>query len=414
MRQLAISRQLFKLIDQSLRPVLEQATSISSGLATIRAFNRTDFYIDRMHQLIDRSAKLGLHLILGQRWLAVRLGALGAVFVTIVAATLVYAGESAAKTGLIITLALQLKAALSGATTMFNLQDMLANTIGRIVSLAHVEIENQDGNEPPRSWHADASIKVCNLVVGYDPSTRPAIRAVNFSVAPGQRLGIVGRTGSGKTSLMNALARFINPSEGQILINGVDISTVKIKRLRETIMLIPQDPFLFLGTLRSNVDPSGTAADDRVLDVLRRVNLIPPSADDHHDTIPGTFADLEMDIQARGVNISYGQRQLICLARALLIKCPILVLDEATSGVDDATDTAVQRVIRQEFSHATILVVAHRILTVADFDRILVMSDGEVAEFGPPAALLARRDMFWNMVQHSGDVERIMLAIQNG
>ncbi|EGX88534.1 ABC bile acid transporter, putative [Cordyceps militaris CM01] len=411
-QQLAISRQLFRLIDESLRPVLEHASSIASGLATIRAFDRTDFYIERMDQLVDRSAKLGLHLILGQRWLAVRLGALGAVFVTIVAATLVYQEEDAGKAGLIITLALQLKDTLSGTTTMFNLHDMLARTIGQIVSLSHVETESQEGNEPPRSsWATDASLRVCNLVVGYEASARPALRAVSFSVEPGQRLGIVGRTGSGKTSLINALARFINPTQGQIFLNGVDISTIKVKRLREALALIPQDPFLFSGTLRSNVDPCSTATDERLLEVLRRARLIQPGASIDDKTL-ASFSDLDMPIQARGVNLSYGQRQLICLARALLVESPIVLLDEATSGVDDATDAAVQSVIRQEFSQSTIIVVAHRLLTVADFDRVLVMRDGEVVEFGPPATLMARRGLFWDMVQKSGDTERITLAMQ--
>ncbi|PQK14607.1 hypothetical protein BB8028_0005g01380 [Beauveria bassiana] len=391
MHQLAISRHLLRLIDESLRPILEHATSVASGLATIRAFNRTEFYVERMHELVDRSAKLGLHLILGQRWLAVRLGSLGAIFVTAVAATLVYQGEDAAKAGFVITLALQLKAALAGTTTMFNLHDMLARTIGRIVSLANVETESRDGNEPARSWPAEARIEVCDLAVRYDASAQPALRKVNFSVESRQRLGIVGRTGSGKTTLTNAILRFIAAAQGQIIIDGVDVSTVKLNRLRKAITLIPQDPFLFSGTLRSNVDPSGTKSDDLVLEVLRRVHLIPTAATKDVGNHTSEFAHLDMEIQPGGVNLSYGQRQLLCLARALLVRCPILILDEATSGVDDATDAAVQRVLREEFSHATILVVAHRLLTVADFDSILVMRDGKVAEMGPPRALMARR-----------------------
>ncbi len=199
---------------------------MASGLATIRAFDRTDFYLDQMHQLLDRGAKLGMHLVLGQRWLAVRLGLLGTVFVTAVATALVYQGEDAAKTGLVITLALQLKAALGGTTTIFNLHEMLARTIGRIISLAHVKIESQDGNEPPGSWppEVDARIEVRDLVIGYETATQPALHGVSFLVEPCKRLGIVGRTGSGKTSLVNALLRFIRPTEGQILINNVNIS----------------------------------------------------------------------------------------------------------------------------------------------------------------------------------------------
>lgn len=387
---------------------------MASGLATIRAFDRAGFYLDQMHQLLDRGAKLGLHLVLGQRWLAVRLGLLGTAFVTAVAATLVYQSEGAAKAGLVITLALQLKAALGGTTTVFNLHDMLARTIGRIVSLAHVEIESQDGNEPPRSWppEADARIEVRDLVIGYDATTQPSLRGVSFLVEPRRRLGIVGRTGSGKTSLVNALLRFIRPTEGQILINDVDIATIKLKRLREIITLIPQDPFLFAGDLRSNVDPSGKKHDDAVLDMLRRVHLVPSNSVSSHDQDAGKFSHLGMEIRSGGSNLSYGQRQLICLARALLTQCPILILDEATSGVDDGLDAVVQRVVREEFSHATILVVAHRLITVADFDNVLVMDAGKIAELGPPSMLIAKCGIFWDMVQQSGDIERIKLAMK--
>ncbi|KAM0743899.1 hypothetical protein ACQRIT_001213 [Beauveria bassiana] len=196
-----------------------------------------------------------------------------------------------------------------------------------------------------------------------------------------------------------------------IIIDGVDVSTVKLNRLRKAITLIPQDPFLFSGTLRSNVDPSSTKSNDLVLEVLRRVHLIPTAATKYVGNHTSEFSHLDMEIQPGGVDLSYGQRQLLCLARALLVRCPILILDEATSGVDDATDAAVQRVLREEFSHATILVVAHRLL-MADFDSVLVMRGGKVAEMGPPRALMARRGLFWDMVQQSGDCERVMQAMR--
>lgn len=394
------------LIDRSLRPILEHVTSVAGGLATIRAFGRTNFYLEKMNDLSDRGAKLGLHLILGQRWLAVRLGSLGAVFVTAVAAALVYQGEDAAKTGLIISLALQLQSALSGATVIFNIQNILTRTIGRIVSLAQIETESQEGNDPGAAWPENASIEVRNLVLRYNSSPRPALNNINFFVKKGQRLGIVGRTGAGKTSLTSALLRFASPAEGAIFLGGRDIATIKIERLRNALTLIPQDPFLFSGTLRSNVDPNGTSSDEAVREALRRVRL---ASDDAQDS---KFSDLDMDIQTGGSNLSYGQRQLICMARALLIQCPVLILDEATSAVDSAVDAAIQQIIREEFQSSTILVVAHRLLTVADFDNILVLSDGEVAEFGPPAELMAKQGLFWDMVQKSGDAERIKCSVK--
>ena len=407
-QQITISRQLFGLIDQSLRPILEHVISVASGLATIRTFNRTSLYIEQMNGLIDRGAKLGLHLILGQQWLAVRLGSLGAVFVTVVAAALVHQGTDAAKTGLIISLTLQLQSALSGATGSFDVQNMLNRTIGRIASLAAVEKESQEGDEPGESWPEFASIKVRGLTVSYDSSLRPALNNVSFSVKPCQRLGIVGRTGAGKTTLTNALLRFIKPTSGTISIDGLDIASIKLERLRKVLSLIPQDPFLFSGTLRSNVDPDGSKSDEALLAALRRVHLVASTSEGNKSR---NFSDLDMEIQAGGKNISYGQRQLICMARALLRKCPILILDEATSAVDGAVDAAIQQLIREEFHDATILVVAHRLLTVADFDNVLVMSDGQVAEFGPPAQLMAKQGLFWDMVQNSGDADRIKSAM---
>ena len=408
-QQLGISRQLFGLIDQSLRPILEHVTSVARGLATIRAFNRTSLYIEQMNNLVDRGAKLGLHLILGQQWLAVRLGSLGAVFVTAIAAALVYQGTDAAKTGLIISLALQLQSALSGATGSFNVQNLLNRTIGRIASLASVETESQEGDEPGACWPESASIEVRDLILSYDNSSQPVLNNVSFSVKPCQRLGIVGRTGAGKTSLTNALLRFIKPTSGTISIDGLDIAAIKLERLRKVLSLISQDPFLFSGTLRSNVDPDGSKSDEALVAALLRVHLVASTGEDNKS---GKFTNLDMEIQAGGNNLSYGQRQLVCMARALLRKCPILILDEATSAVDVAVDAAIQQVIRDEFNDATILVVAHRLLTVADFDNVLVMSDGEVAEFGPPVQLMANQGLFWDMVQKSGDAGRIELAMK--
>lgn len=378
--------------------------SVAAGLATIRAFGRTQFYIERMESLIDNSTKLGFNLALGQRWLAVRLGSLGAIFVTVTAAALVLQNADAARAGFIITLTMQLHSALSGALGSFNVSNIVQGTMGRIVSLAHTATEPQDGREPAPSWPANGAVTVQELTVSYDAALPPALKAISFSIQPRQRLGIIGRTGAGKTSLTNALLRFINPASGKILIDNHDTSTITLKALRNAITLIPQDPFLFSGTLRANLDTGrSTLSDDKLLTVLHRVHLITATN--------SKFANLDMAIQAGGTNLSHGQRQLVCLARALLAQCRILILDEATSAVDAATDAAIQQVIRDEFSEATIIVVAHRLLTVADFDALLVMSNGEMAESGSPIELLNKNGVFADMVQQSGDAAVIKAAI---
>lgn len=218
-----------------------------------------------------------------------------------------------------------------------------------------------------------------------------------------ERIGVVGRTGAGKSSLTLALFRFLEARSGTIHIDGLDISQIKLHDLRSRLAIIPQDPVLFSGTVRSNLDPFDRHTDAELRDSLERVHLIrgtggdvTPSNNDSSpsdpsgDTTAGNaniFKDLTSPISEGGLNLSQGQRQLLCLARAIVARPRVMFLDEATSAVDMATDALIQRSIREEFTDATLLVIAHRLSTIADFDRILVLSDGQVAEFGTPREL---------------------------
>ena len=213
-------------------------------------------------------------------------------------------------------------------------------------------------------------------------------------------MGIVGRTGAGKSSLINALLRFVDASTGEILIDGQDISQISRKRVRDAVTVIPQDAFLFSGTLRSNVDVFDKHSDDKIIAALLSVHF-----EQERDV---TAADLGRNILSGGSNMSHGQRQLVCLARVILEdKCRILVLDEATSGIDHITEAAIQGAIKDNFTAMTIMVVAHKLLTVADFDSILVLSQGEVVEHGAPQQLLASKGKFRNMVEQSEDSGKI-------
>lgn len=259
------------------------------------------------------------------------------------------------------------------------------------------------------------------MVVGYAPDLPPVLKGLTFSVKRNERIGVVGRTGAGKSSLTLALFRFLEARSGTIHIDGLDISKIKLHDLRSRLAIIPQDPVLFSGTVRSNLDPFDKHTDAELRDSLERVHLIrgtggtvtplPASSANSDAAVAGNanvFNDLTSPISEGGLNLSQGQRQLLCLARAIVARPRLMFLDEATSAVDMATDALIQRSIREEFTDTTLLVIAHRLSTIADFDRILVLSDGKVAEYGSPRELWELDGgMFRGMCEESGEREKL-------
>lgn len=286
--------------------------------------------------------------------------------------------------------------------------------------------ETLDGASPPAAWPTEGSIEVEDLVVTYAPDLPPVLKGLTFSVKRNERVGVVGRTGAGKSSLTLALFRFLEARSGTIHIDGLDISKIKLHDLRSRLAIIPQDPVLFSGTVRSNLDPFDRHTDAELRDSLERVHLIrgtggtttptplPEASSAEPDAAAAgnanVFDDLTSPISEGGLNLSQGQRQLLCLARAIVSRPRVMVLDEATSAVDMSTDALIQRSIREEFTEATLLVIAHRLSTIADFDRILVLSDGKVAEYGSPRELWERdggKGVFRGMCEESGERDKL-------
>ena len=221
------------------------------------------------------------------------------------------------------------------------------------------------------------------------------LRSISCDVAGGEKIGIVGRTGAGKSSLTMALFRLVEATEGKIIIDGLDVAKMGLHALRTKITIIPQDPVLFSGTLRMNLDPFNIYTDDQVWSVLKLAHL--------HEYVSSLELGLQHYISEGGDNLSVGQRQLVCLSRALLKKTKILVLDEATAAVDLETDDFIQETIRKEFKDSTVLTIAHRLNTIMDYDRIMVLDKGSIAEFDTVKGLMKKEDgIFYSMAKNAG------------
>jgi ABC-type multidrug transport system fused ATPase/permease subunit len=296
------------------------------------------------------------------------------------------------------------------------------NAAERIIEYSNLPTETLDGADPPAHWPSEGRLEINDLVVGYAPDLPPVLKGLTFRAERNERIGVVGRTGAGKSSLTLAIFRFLEARQGSIYIDGLDISKIKLHALRSRLAIIPQDPVLFSGTIRSNLDAFDDHSDSELRDALERVHLVTPSglatpgepagypasASSSSNANTNPFTSLSSPITEGGLNLSQGQRQLLCLARAIVSRPKIMVLDEATSAVDMATDTLIQRSIREEFGDSTLVVIAHRLSTIADFDKILVLDDGQVAEFGTPKTLMEiNGGVFRGMVGESGEKEKL-------
>jgi len=272
-----------------------------------------------------------------------------------------------------------------------------------------------------------------DLVIKYAPDLPSVLHGVSFAIKPREKVGLLGRTGSGKSTLAMALLRFVDPTGGKIVIDGIDIKTIGLHDLRSRITIIPQDSVLFSGTIRENLDPFEEHSDEACLDVLYRVQLISesehqsrrnsrapsPSAAGSEDTAPTQQEEtartirLETEVSAGGSNFSSGQRQLISMARALLRQSSIVILDEATSSIDFKTDAKIQAAVRAEFTNSCLLTIAHRIRTVIDYDRLIVLDKGVIAEFDTPLNLIRKEGgIFREMCLKSGQFQELEEAAQ--
>lgn len=439
---LAGAREVKRLESTAKSPIFEQFGSSLAGLITIRAFNKADTYIGIMYEKISVHARTAWYLWLLNMWLDYRMSVVGAVFSTMTAALVVYFPSiPAALAGFALSFALQYNSAIVMVLRQYANVELDMNATERVLEYSNIEIENQSGTEVPASWPTEGKVEVEDLVVGYAPDLPPVLNGLTFTMEKNQRVGVVGRSGAGKSSLTLALFRFLEARWGHIHIDGLDISKLKLHDLRSRLAIIPQDPVLFSGTVRSNLDPFNEHSDSELYDALERVNLIsfadtetlasdtnaqPTTPISTTDTLASShtshtkdnnlFTSLSDTISEGGFNLSQGQRQLLCLARAIVARPKVMILDEATSAVDMETDALIQRSIRTEFglNASTLLVIAHRLSTIADFDRILVMDAGRAVEFGSPRELFEiEGGVFRSLVESSGEkgvLEKIIMG----
>ncbi|XP_037616314.1 ATP-binding cassette sub-family C member 9 isoform X2 [Sebastes umbrosus] len=385
------SKDLQDLDDSTQLPLLCHFSETAEGLTTIRAFRHEARFKQRMLELTDTNNTAYLFLSAANRWLEVRTDYLGAVIVLTAAGSSIWCSNFVHSVGLVglgLTYALTVTNYLNWVVR--NLADLEVQmaAVKKVNSFLSTESENYEGSmdasQVPENWPQDGEIKIQDLCVRYDPILKPVLKHVNMYIEPSQKVGICGRTGSGKSSLSLAFFNMVDIFEGKIVIDGIDICKLPLQTLRSRLSIILQDPVLFSGSIRFNLDPERTCTDDRLweaLEIAQLKNMV--------KALPG---GLDAVVTEGGENFSVGQRQLFCLARAFVRKSSILIMDEATASIDMATENILQKVVMTAFADRTVVTIAHRVHTILTADLVIVMKRGNILEYDKPETLLEQED----------------------
>uniref|UniRef100_A0A8C8HQ97 ATP-binding cassette, sub-family C (CFTR/MRP), member 2 n=1 Tax=Oncorhynchus tshawytscha TaxID=74940 RepID=A0A8C8HQ97_ONCTS len=394
----ASSRQLRRLDSVSRSPIYSHFGETVSGLSVIRAYGHQDRFLKHNEKIIDENLKSVYLWIISNRWLAIRLEFLGNLVVFFSALLAVIARDSldSGLVGLSISYALNVTQTLNWLVRMTSELETNIVAVERVSEYTEIENEADWVSEirPPEKWPEAGRLRFENFKVRYRPELDLVLHGITCDIDSTEKIGIVGRTGAGKSSLTNCLFRIIEAAEGRILIDGTDIATLGLHDLRTRLTIIPQDPVLFSGTLRMNLDPFETFSDEEIWRVLELSHL--------KEYVGGLQEGLTHEVSEGGENLSIGQRQLLCLARALLRKSRILILDEATAAVDLETDSLIQKTIRREFSYCTVLTIAHRLHSILDSSRVMVLDAGKIVEFDSPSTLFNKQGHFYSMARDAG------------
>lgn len=439
---LRASRDLKRLDSVYRSPLFQQFGETLSGVTTIRAYGDERRFIRENLSKINTQARPFIYLWAANRWLAFRTDCLGnlVAFFAGVFVVLSVGNLDAGSAGISLSYAISFSDNILWLIRLYAMNEQNMNSVERVKEYLDVEQEAEPINEknrPPQNWPAQGSVEFIGYTTRYREDLDPVLRDLTFKIQPYEKVGIVGRTGAGKSSLALALFRALEAEKGKILIDDLDVGQIGLKDLREAITIVPQDPTLFTGTIRTNLDPFDLYTDEEIFTALRRVQLVGPDEDpatpvtltasrqtlrnvnDEEDRLSGAstptatnkniFLDLSSSVAESGSNLSQGQRQLLCLARAMLKQPKVLIMDEATASIDYTTDSKIQGTIRE--LKGTTITIAHRLATIVDYDKVLVLDHGSLVEYGHPWELLKKSDgSFKSMCETSGDLESLTKA----
>jgi len=431
---LSVARDLKRIDSTTKSPVYATFNESLTGLSTLRAFDGAiDRFKFKFQGLVDRTNSAELHLFATNFWLSVRLNTLGA-FVTGLTAVVLYStasegsGLSAPRAGLVLSYAISFTSAMIMLLRTYADLEISLNAVERVHEYLALDKEDElekNGDQPRWLVDTPGEVRYEQVTLRYPSQPEPALKSLSLVVSPGESLGVCGRTGAGKSTALQSLLRLYPIESGRIVIDDIDIASVGLRTLRGRIAIVPQEPTLFAGTIRHNLDMFGERTDEELLDALASSRGSGVSKSQSHNSLANasshnslmslgsepeeTVAELSLDFELHefGTNLSVGERQLVCLARAIARQSRLVLLDEATANVDQRTDRRVQEILRSgSLSHATRITIAHRLNTIVYCDRVCVLSLGELKELASPAELLSdNKSMFYAMCDTQGNVE---------
>ncbi|KAJ3204828.1 hypothetical protein HK099_001015 [Clydaea vesicula] len=436
---LNVSRELKRFEAITRSPVYSQFSESLTGVSTIRGYGHEKRFTKNMLRSVDKNHRTFFYLWAAVRWLSVRTEMISSLVVLAAGCAMLYNNVEASTAGFCLSYALEFNWKLFFTIRSHAELEMGMNAVERIDEYTVLEQEAPaviDTYRPAPDWPSAGVVTVKNLSIRYAPELPEVLKNLSFQSKRFEKIGVVGRTGAGKSTLSLAFFRIVPFAGGSIDIDGMDISKLGLKDLRSKLTIIPQDPVLFTGTLRSNLDPVGKHDDVEIWSVLKRVHFFESLQDDEEfepvasssvsiasscsrtsvyssNLSAKQSSNLESKVTENGNNYSHGQRQLLCLARALLRRSKVIILDEATASVDNTTDAKIQETIREEFKENTLFCIAHRLRTVVDYDRILVLDQGQVAEFDTPLALIEKNGIFRSMCEESGEFNELFNIAKN-